>query len=465
MTDVFISYAGKDRDWVSVFASALQDVGWTVWWDREIPFGQPFQRVIQEALTSAHCVVVVWSPHSIDSHWVHDEANVAMERGVLLPVAIGEVEPPLGFRSFQTANFSSWEEDRDAAVFHKLKADIARLLPKQPLHAPPSLDREEEASAHASSSVLTPSEPRTPDDQGRANSHTPESRRAYLRGGRLAVVIVLVLVLPAVGLWQLMLPSPLEPLRVGKDGKEMVLIPGGWFAMGLSETSEQNKTPDKQYDVYAMPKHSVWLDAFYMDRHEITRSEYGQFLGEMGNREPFDWAKQLIASERNPVFGVTWEDAQAYCRWANKQLPSEAQWERAARGVEGHTYPWGNDPVDSTRADYCGDDCERNATDQFGGGGPVPVGSHPRGQTPLGIYNLAGNVAEWVYDWLDRDYYSKSPERNPVNDTAKEYRVVRGGGWHSTAWYLKGSSRDWAEPNRANQPVGIRCVQMAEIGS
>ena len=161
-------------------------------------------------------------------------------------------------------------------------------------------------------------------------------------------------------------PSPpaQQPAQVvrGKDGKEMRLVPAGWFEMGSTDAEiEDAYQLAKKYDKSAAkswfedekPRHRVWVDAFYMDTYEVTMKEYQAFRQATGHQALPTEVTTYAPGDNHPVVAVSWDDAEAYCRWAEKQLPSEAQWEKAARGTDGRTYPWGKEPVNGRRANYC----------------------------------------------------------------------------------------------------------------
>ena len=218
---------------------------------------------------------------------------------------------------------------------------------------------------------------------------------------------------------------------------EMVLIPGGEFRMGSDTEGNDN------------PEHKVYVDSFYMDRYEVTNARYAAFCKETGRELPEFWGVEEFhcgpAFPDHPVVGVTWTDAGAYAEWCGKRLPTEAEWEHAARGgLPGSKYPYG-DTIEPSRANYHPSE------------GTVPVGSYrPNG---YGLYDMAGNVVEWVADYYDEDYYKTSPHKNPEGPEQGTFRVIRGGGWHSgpfcnTVHFRNGLPGRWVDFN-----VGFRCVR------
>jgi formylglycine-generating enzyme required for sulfatase activity len=242
--------------------------------------------------------------------------------------------------------------------------------------------------------------------------------------------------------------QPSEPIRtiIGKDGAEMVLIPAGEFLMG---------SPEGEGNSDEHPQHTVYLDAFYIDKYEVTNAQYKKFVGATGHRIPYfnaDWAKPYnwqngtypSGKGNHPVVFVSWDDAEAYCEWAGKRLPTEAEWEKAARGrLEGKKYPWG-DENPSGRANY-------NST------GIDAVGSYaPNG---YGIYDMTGNVWEWVADWYSENYYRVSPKNNPKGPDSGTRRVHRGGSWGSGGSGLRAALRNWGTPDVRLGNFGFRCAQ------
>lgn len=226
----------------------------------------------------------------------------------------------------------------------------------------------------------------------------------------------------------------------GKDGAPAMLIPAGTFTMGDDEDS---------------PLREVYLDAFYLDKYEVTTSRFEKFLQATGSLRPPDyWDEVADSSGALPVVGVDWRDADAYCRWADKRLPTEAQWEKAARGTDARIYPWGNDDPTPARANF------GNASSDPYKGGLAAVGVHAVGKSPYAVDDLAGNVAEWVEDWF-AEGYALGDVRNPSGPDTGTGKVIRGGGWHEPGGRLMSTKRFHASPDTRADDIGFRCARDA----
>lgn len=231
-----------------------------------------------------------------------------------------------------------------------------------------------------------------------------------------------------------------------KDGQEMMLIPAGTFEMG--DHFNEGHTDE-------LPVHRVELDAFYMDTHEVTVGQFKQFVNQSGYVYKARWDFVAIPSptDDHPMILVSWNDATAYAEWAGKRLPTEAEWEYAARGgLEGKRYSWGDDKIDDTKAHYT-----------VGGviGGPLLlVGSFAA--NGYGLHDMVGNVWEWCQDWYDDDYYTNSPVNNPQgpDSSSLRCRVIRGGSVYIDfiSNTLRLADRDIKTPNDAEYYLGFRCV-------
>ncbi len=237
-----------------------------------------------------------------------------------------------------------------------------------------------------------------------------------------------------------------KPLDVPAPGETaMADIPEGFFVMGFDGTQALE---DER------PSHRVWLDAFSMDVHEVTTAQYASFLAATGRSVPWQWETvDLSQHGERPVIGVDWHDAQAYCQWKGKRLPTEAEWEKAARGTDGRLYPWGNQVPTKELANFALG--ARFSYSQV----LLPVRSYEQGKSPYGLYQMAGNVYEWVQDWYATNYYDTSPDRNPQGPGQGQFKVMRGGSWSDLPKYLLTYGRFKLPPETRNSYTGFRCAK------
>ncbi len=245
----------------------------------------------------------------------------------------------------------------------------------------------------------------------------------------------------------------LEKEVKGKDGAPMVLIPEGPFPMGVPHGDR-----DGGRDEY--PRHDVFVNNFYIDKFELTNSRYLEFVKATNHRIPQNpknatrnlWQGDTITESLadRPVINVDWADANAYCQWAGKRLPTEAEWEKAAKGTADRRFPWGN--VEPTNKHL-------NFNQQWIGEKTLmPVGSYELGKSPFGVYDMAGNVWEWVNDWYDAKYYEKSPAKNPTGPETGTKRVLRGSGWQNETPTVRIFTRVDSDSTIRNESTGFRCA-------
>lgn len=243
----------------------------------------------------------------------------------------------------------------------------------------------------------------------------------------------------------------------------MIEVPAGWFLMGSLRKDDDPFGLAAPYDDTEQPQRRIWLDGYRIDRHEVALGNYLAFLIGRQHPVPDDLvgvirhvtgvhgvAESTLA--RWPAIYVSWAEAEIYCKARGKRLPSEAEWEKAARGNEGAIFPWGVAAPDATVAVfgyYHVHEVPLLAT----------IEDREPGRSPYGLHHMAGNVAEWVQDWFGFDYYSIMPDRNPPGPSAGRYKVVRGGSWKSNPVMLRTATRGGATPDQRAPTLGFRCAQ------
>lgn len=252
------------------------------------------------------------------------------------------------------------------------------------------------------------------------------------------------------------------PSVMGLD-KEAPVTPGNASAT----YHQRNRTPANTFHDEG-PAHMVFLDPYLIDKYEVSNKAYRDFIRSTGYPAPAYWDEPRLNRPEQPVVGVSWYDAKTYCEYLSKRLPTEAEWEKAARGPHGNLYPWGND-FDPGRANF-----GKNQ------GATMPVDSYPDGVSYYGLHNMAGNVFEWVSDWYDPNFYGRlEPMVNPTGPAKPawiggtgtyvdflalgEKRVIRGGSWIAPEATLRATHRFWNHPSNNSYGVGLgfRCAKTA----
>ena len=265
-----------------------------------------------------------------------------------------------------------------------------------------------------------------------------------------------------------------------KDEAEMVWVPAGQFEMGSADGEDNEK-----------PVHKVTLDGYWIDKTEVTNAQFARFVEVTVRRTAVEvqggglvlrnagWEQTNGANwrhpggpetgikglESHPVVQVGWNDAAAYCKWAGARLPTEAEWEYAARGRLSRAYPWGS-AFDGKKLNYCDRNCILDFRDMAVDDGyakTAPVGRYPGGASWVGALDMAGNVWEWVIDWHSDDYYARSPARNPAGPDSGEFHTLRGGSWDHTSVFARSTFRGRFQPDGGGGNLGFRCAKDAVL--
>src|SRR5690349_6690398 len=263
-------------------------------------------------------------------------------------------------------------------------------------------------------------------------------------------------------------PSPelarhLTEIVTQANPSPMMTVPAGTFLLGSNRVDNDPYGGRTQFDDTELPQQRVWLDTYEIDQNEVSLGEYLAFL-QQRKQHPPDELQKLIwhvitvhsvsdqTLARWPALYITWHEASGFCTSKGKRLPTEAEWEKAARGPEGNLFPWGESAPTNERAMF-----GQHHVHEI----PIlaAVDSQPEGKSPYGIPHMAGNVAEWVQDWFGFDYYAYMPEKNPAGPMSGRYKSVRGGSWKSKIIMLRTATRSGAAPDQRSATVGFRCAR------
>jgi formylglycine-generating enzyme len=261
----------------------------------------------------------------------------------------------------------------------------------------------------------------------------------------IKLAILIGMVFSGINLQQLVYAASMN--HNDRDNEKMIVIPAGEFFMG---SKKKEGRPDEQ------PQRKIYLDFYEIDEHEVSNDRYLKFIHATGRKEPpnpySDGKLSKVSGIGNlPVVQVTWYDAVDYCRWAGKRLPTEAEWEKAARGNEGLKYPWGSESPKSKQVNF-----EKNweGTQTL-----WPVNTNGGSSSPFGIKGMSGNVREWVQDWYAPDYFQTAPQKNPRGPQIGILKVIKGGSWHSFKADVRAASRGKGGFALKTDGIGFRCAR------
>jgi hypothetical protein len=371
---IFLSYSSKDRELVEPVALALNAEAHDVFFDREdLPAGDEYDARIRKAIEASHLFVFFISPNSLR--------------------AGSYTLTELGIAS------RKWEHPKGRVLPVVLKGMPFEQIPAY-LKAVTLLEPKGNVAADVADTVARISRDRR--------------RTTFITSAGIAAVL-------AVGIAGFLFHFYLSPGISGKDGAVALPVAGGPFVMGDDEE---------------WVRREVFLRPFYIDQYEVTVSRFANFDGGWAKKQGWD-ENELKKYADYPVTNVSWHEANAYCRWAGKRLPTSAEWEKAARGTDERIFPWGNTAPTTDVATF-----EKDYEKDAYGNGVSAVSSHESGRSPFGIHNLAGNVSEWVADWYEE---GKS-------------KLIRGGGWYDGAEKIRSAKRWHASPDHTSDDLGFRCA-------
>ena len=391
---IFLSYASQDREMAKSIYLALRDQRHTVFFDRaDLPAGDEYHNRIRSAIENSDLFMFLISANAVDAgSYTLTELSIAEK-------ALIKVLPVV----LGNVDVEKLPALLKAVTFFQTDGNLPAAVAAEVYRI------------------------------------AKERRRRRLKYLSAALVVALVVV----GGVFYALRGRDSRERVGKDGASAVLIPAGAFLGGDDENS---------------PRRELFVEAFYLDRYEVTVGRYARFLQATGNvRPPEEWdTVDLNNGTDLPVIGVDWQDANSYCQWVGRRLPTDAEWERAARGMDERKYPWGNEPPTPEHARFA-----QKYEKAVYKGGVARVGSHRKGASPFGIHDMAGNAWEWTADWFSESF-PYADRRNPKGPSSGTSKVLRGGGWYDPADRLVSTKRMHANPEQRDDSIGFRCASDAK---
>lgn len=440
MSDIFISYSRHDQEWVGKFAKALEDAGYSIWWDTRLLAGDEFHDVIPAALEEAGCVIVVWSKVSVTRKWVRAEASRAHDKEVLIPIQIESVQIPMPFNLLQAENMQQWNGKRTHPTFQRLLTSIdryCRTTAESPNSPPPPPIKTESPrwfrwaglavlAIGLGTSIAIFSNPQSPVVTPANENNTPKTTPAQpTQETPTATKRLQLAATPSEATPQSHSTSAISAPSAPLPFEPMVVdIPAGRFTMGCVEGRDD---VDGGCDDNEKPPHTVSLPAFKIGKYEVTFAEWDacEQAKACPHAEDAGWGRGKL-----PVINVSWNDiTQKYIPWLNQQtgkryrLPTEAEWEYAARAEPSY--------------------------------GTATVGSRAN---RWGLHDTEGNVHEWVKDYYTLSY-SPSHTSAPQGRSSGTDRVLRGGSWGSTPRYVRSANRISNSPDFRDNLAGFRVAQ------
>ena len=470
MPQIFIAYSRKDLPFVEQLAKDLKNSGFDVWFDVSgLGGGSRWGAEIENSIKNSQFVIVVLSPESIESEWVERETLLAGKlKRKIIPLVYRTSEIPLIYLNLQHIDVQGENYQQNfPEILRALSVDPSTVtLPSKKAKKALSLRTEYWVAIIGAAATLVAavipmiwSAVSASDQNGNlaGETITPPGLVQVVPSTQdmtSSVITVTDTATPepsaTVAVRQTLTPTTF-PSELDIRGAQMVLIPSGIFSMG-SDNGDENESPI----------HKVGMSDYYIDKFEVTNVLYRACMEAGGCKPPKSIDSTTHGAyyanpdfDNFPVINVDWNMAAAYCKWRGEgtRLPTEAEWEKAARGDTLSTYPWGEE-IECLYANYwsVGGRCNADT---------VEVGSYEAGKSPYGVYDMAGNVWEWVADWYQKTYYRTLGEGvfDPTGPSIGDGRVLRGGSWLTDGSTLRSANRSTNTATRYNVDVGFRCAR------
>ena len=471
MGHVFISYSHRDTGYAHGLADSLQRNGFDVWIDERLDYGSQWPHELQTRLDSCDAFILIMTPRSYASEWVQNELQRAKRKlKPIFPLLLEDDEPWLSVESTQYYDVrgGSFPDERFNADLKQVTTTYAGQSelpypvksPVKPIYSAGATKLNKGPMMIIAGvafllmvvisllwSIRSLNSPPVSENNTPSAFSTIPPNENENQGGPTAI------------------PTDDPAQTSGSSditdphGVSMRLVPAGEFTMGsdadnaLAVCQKYSSGCDGGWYVDEEPPHTVSLDAFYIDTYEVTNALYADCVNEGACRPPTQSSTDTRPSYYDeaefddfPVLYVDWNMATTYCEWRGGRLPTEAEWEKAARGTDGRAFPWGQE-ADDTYANY-----------GVANGDTTRVGEYESGKSAYGVYDMAGNVWEWVSDWYAERYYQNSPASNPTGPDSGDGKVVRGGSWYDTAELIRTSVRNRFDPAEVQNNFGFRCA-------
>lgn len=454
----FICYTHENTRFAVKLAQALKRQGVKVWLDQwEITDSTLWERHTKNGLLGCHHFLVVLSPEALNSWVVREQTLQAVRNNkLIIPVVYKPCPLPTMLTGLSNQQYLDFSKGQFQQHLMQLLAEFYGItVEAKSFFKQPEIDKIVDWSGLWPAAILlilvifgTITFYLWPQSQ-------PET--IEVPSNLETLPISEPILVPTIDTFQTInaRSTPVKTFQRPQDSNIMLFVPAGDFLMG-STASDPLASDDEK------PQRLVYLDDFWIDKVEVSNYAYRQCVAVEGCSEP-QIRSTIFIDDNLPVVGVNWKQAATYCQWVGARLPTEAEWEKAARGVDGRIYPWG-DEFDGSLLNYCDTNCVADWRDFNGDDGyryTAPVGSYRTGASPYGVLDMSGNVWEWTADWYQADIYTTSVYKNPTGPENGVQRVIRGGSWYYPSKSLRVARRHKDVAASAYDNIGFRCASSA----